>query len=597
MTEYNKNFYVKKSNNVNNKKKNSNNSKNNYVKKDSKNNYSKKNYTNNKKNIKSDNNKKLVKKSNKTIEKKKQLELTSEIKNLKNDLELELTKEIIKKPIDIDKLDDLKEIEVKDNNTDTKELDVNIKDFVKEESDYYEEVEEPVITKKKNVKEPKSKRKLVKKFNRVLKKGNSVNNRLPLWERIFLYANYVIIIGLCIYYVGRGLYYRDLINNNHYEANYFINYLTNQNNITYNTNGLYKVDDNNYYYKGFVNNNYVNYNGRLYRVVSINENSIKLIENDSVTTMYYGNNVFGESYINNWLNNDYSNSVISINSDYCNKEIDINDYKCDETINTKVGLLTVEEYLLAGAKESYLNNKNYWWLLNYSDKKPLYVNNEGNINNTVVNNGEYYSFGVRPVITISRDIELKNGVGTLEDPYIIGLEDHAYLNEHNIGSYVKYNDYNFRIIDNNENYTKLILEGYIDENKYTYNQVNSKLNEFIKNFDEKYLYKGKFISNQYNNSTGYNYTNKTDKSSDNYIGLPSIKDLYILSYKDYWLNNSYDGTFSYTVGSNNTLFKDLKSNKNYIRPIIYLNNEVIIGSGTGLQNDPLIIEGGAKNEL
>ena len=71
------------------------------------------------------------------------------------------------------------------------------------------------------------------------------------------------------------------------------------------TKGLvYDEENNNYKYKGKVNDNYVLYSGMLYRIVGIdNENNIKLVSEDNITMLYSGlNNGYEKSYVNKWLN-------------------------------------------------------------------------------------------------------------------------------------------------------------------------------------------------------------------------------------------------------------------------------------------------------
>ena len=74
-------------------------------------------------------------------------------------------------------------------------------------------------------------------------------------------------------------------------------------NIVKKGDGLYK-EGNNYYYKGKNVNNYLRYSGRLWRIVSLDENgSIKLITDDLQTSLVWSVDAdYDTSYLRSWLN-------------------------------------------------------------------------------------------------------------------------------------------------------------------------------------------------------------------------------------------------------------------------------------------------------
>ena len=242
--------------------------------------------------------------------------------------------------------------------------------------------------------------------------------------------------------------------------------------------GLYKTTVNNediYYYRGVVNNNYVKFAHQTWRVVSINSSNktIKLVLEKSAGNTNYANysSTFDDAglqfeyyykmtdnnittYLNNWYNekivsSDFDKYVVT--SSYCNdstsrKEI-INTFfgAYDRTINNfnptltcpettakfgggyirKVGLLTADEVLMAGA--SYDKNNHNYYLYNgenyftmspshHADNKMnvFMVNNNGGLVTTNTDT----SYGVRPVITIDGS-NLVSGNGTVNNPYEI----------------------------------------------------------------------------------------------------------------------------------------------------------------------------------
>ena len=103
--------------------------------------------------------------------------------------------------------------------------------------------------------------------------------------------------------------------------------------------------------------------------------------------------------------------------------------------------------------------------------------------------------------------------------------------------------------------------------------------------------------------TEYSLKNKYElsdkKTKTNYIIIPSIGDMFLNSSNGYWLNNYSDNKLGlyYVIDENNMFFSDLKNNVHTIRPIIKLNSDMVVNSGLGTRNNPLIIgEEGDKDE-
>jgi len=416
--------------------------------------------------------------------------------------------------------------------------------------------------------------------------------KMKLWEKIFIILNIVVIISIISFYTYRAIkYYK--ITNVIVEQSKLIDILDKK--IIYNGDGLYK-EDSNYYFKGKNVNNYVLYNNLLYRIISIDENGIKLILNDSITTLVYGvKDLYIDSNINNYLNNTLINNFNKeelVSSKWCNNPVDVNNYECNIEIDNYIGLLTSKEYLKAGGKDSYLNNNTYFWLINTTlENEKLYVNSNGGINNKDRIEDEYLSYGVRPVIVVKRDIENLKGDGSIDKPYVISSNMDAIISNHSIGTYVKMGNYTFRIVETNENYTKLILDGVL-ENKYNYsNGIKYINNEFISEFNIDNLVKSDCYINTYNKGNSYSLVNGIKSSS--YACLPNIGDLFITEYDNIWLNTKYNNSLIYTINGN-SVFADLSTSENYIRPILSVKSDLIISSGEGTKNSPLVL--GDNNE-
>ncbi len=242
------------------------------------------------------------------------------------------------------------------------------------------------------------------------------------------------------------------------------------------TNELIKID-NKYYFRGNVTNNYLEFAGRLWRIVGINENNtIKIILNDTLEPIKYSNYTNASDYtgftyiynnetINNNITNQlfdwYQNNLITydsyiVNSKYCNdssREFKNgqsyfgayqrlnNDKKpstvCPETNNDyggeykqKIGLLTADEVAISGAVYNqenpnyYLNNGTTFYTMSPStfmygyQAYVMYVDETGTLTSTLTTKEQ----GLRPVITLSSHLT-SEGTGTLTDPYRIISKD------------------------------------------------------------------------------------------------------------------------------------------------------------------------------
>ena len=428
-----------------------------------------------------------------------------------------------------------------------------------------------------------------------------MKKKFKTWEKIFIITSILIIIAIIGIYAYRTIYYYK--KTNHISVNAKLaDVITNEMNVVYTGNGLYKEDDNTFYFSGKETNNYLLYLSKLWRIVGIDATGIKIITEKPNTTLVWGiNSNYENSIIYKWLNQDnYINTLNQndiVDANWCNESIDINNYHCNNEINAKVGLITTDEYLKAGGINSYLNNETYFWTLNTSEElKAYYVHSEGGINNEVSSNNTYHSYGIRPVIYLNKDIIYLGGKGTETEPYIIENNQEIAINDHPIGSYVSYQGYTWQILSVNEDYTKLVLDGYLsDENnepiKLPYNKVNSYLNNtFINNLKKDNLVKFDSQVTEYNNANEYNYNTKKNNNSY-YVTIPIVSDLFINEYSFTWLNTYANSNqkLVYTTTDESSLYADLESSENYIRPIIAIKNGLIIASGNGTKNNPFIL--------
>lgn len=438
-----------------------------------------------------------------------------------------------------------------------------------------------------------------------MKKNKKNIEKKPMkdWEKKFIFFNILTIFIICSIYSYKLIHYYRLehkqsflTTNNLYET------LKNKP-ITYNNSGLYKID-NNYYYKGKVTDNYLYYSARLWRIISFNDNGIKLITEDTQTSMVWSTeNNYKNSYIYNWLNiTDKEHSGIFINSlnnyknylikhSWCTDIVTKDNQTCNDTLNNYVGLISIEEYLKAGGIESYLNNNNYFWTINASENNIWYIFDKGGINDETNDDTGYHSYGVRPSIVLDINTPLYKGDGTKDNPYIIENDNSVILNHKSIGSYIKYNDNLFRIIEKNDDYIKLTLAYHLEDSKVNYNNINQYLNNVLLNKLEKNnLVKCPFYGGNYSKDNNYDYKEIYNKKEYSYIGLPSVTELFITDDSDIWLNNYNNNSLIYTTNTLGRLFLDNNDNLHYIKPSICINGNITILSGSGTNNDPYVLE-------
>lgn len=220
--------------------------------------------------------------------------------------------------------------------------------------------------------------------------------------------------------------------------------------------GLLKKEDDlgvAYYFRGNVKNNNVVFANKNWKIVKINgDGSVKLVLDgilEEISKYYNDNYDFTSSSIYEKLNNWYDNNLTDY-SDYiayykfCNDNVleegnytsynrvitnKIPTFVClGNQINSRIGLLTIDEVSLAGGstsenKEYYLYNENiktpYYTMSGALNKYDLYypfaIDENGTITSNI--NGNLLR-GVRPVINIVKTAKV-SGDGTVDNPYQI----------------------------------------------------------------------------------------------------------------------------------------------------------------------------------
>ena len=222
--------------------------------------------------------------------------------------------------------------------------------------------------------------------------------------------------------------------------------------------GLYKdaYEDGRYFYKGKNVNNYVTFNNETWRIISIEaDKTIKIMRWESI-----GNRAWDSSNSNNWsrpaslntyLNGTYLSSMTSTAQgqiapkDWNIGAVTYNDTSLSSSIadensnkwNGKVALPTASEYIRSNSNQSSCGNVNQvynsttcddtswmhnnadWWMLSPnagSSYNVLYVYSDGNFYHGNADS----TYGVRPAVYLSSDVQITGGSGTSSAPYTLG---------------------------------------------------------------------------------------------------------------------------------------------------------------------------------
>ncbi len=273
-------------------------------------------------------------------------------------------------------------------------------------------------------------------------------------------------------------------------------------------NGCKNPGDNNYsymggcYLKGDPDNNYVWYSGFLWRIMGINSDmTVRMITDENVTAIPWGAENTAEnwddSYIKDWLTSYFyprlkDNEIISEQTWCSDTTTDANSSRttCSNdllTKDSKVGLISLDEYNLAGGINSYLNIKtSQYFMTPYSSSSLWYAIASGNYTDS------HIASGLRPVINIYFEIIVTSGTGNIgenwsdeDGPYILNedknIEVSGKLNEKaTSGEYVLFSGKKYRVVDKDSNgNTKLILDDYYNEDgnvfEMKYNESNSNV--------------------------------------------------------------------------------------------------------------------------
>ena len=408
------------------------------------------------------------------------------------------------------------------------------------------------------------------------------------------------------------------------------------------------------YIKGNPNNNYIWYSGFLWRIMGINaDGTIRMITDENVTAIPWGASGTAQdwdgSHAKDWLNNYFyprlkGNNIIT-EQVWCSETTTSSSSartNCTTNLSTeaaKVGLLTLDEYNLAGGSSSYLNIGQYQWTMTpYSSSIAWLVGNSGGAGRSSVT----VTDGLRAVINVNSDVTITGGNGTLgtswssqTGPYILNedksVEVTGKLNEKaTSGEYVLFVGRKYRVVDKDSNgNTKLILDSYYEETEgtvYTMSYgsnntfskdtgIGQKLNSDVLNWltNNSESEKAKLVSDytwyQNNFASGQSYSvslneENPTRSIQATVGLIRVGEMLsgqsssILT-KGYTTASSYSNANTYwtmtpyTSSSNawyvnfdGLAYYDSVTNARGLRAVIVVTADVTITGGNGTWSNP-----------
>ena len=248
------------------------------------------------------------------------------------------------------------------------------------------------------------------------------------FEKIFKIVSVIFIIGCFVFYGGRLIYYYNKLKPekvNGEIVKYIAQTIKENSGISYQNEGLY-MNGTDYVYKGNVTDNYVSYSDKIWRIVKINQDgSVKLVLNEDASAEIYSLSSvdYQKSDIYNYLTNAFLGTLVDVESyvvdmDVCADTVsDLTNISCEQKIEKqKVSLIDVTDFTSSIVNGStYFNTESAIWMINSTEDGKVWVAYDNKLTKDSTNE----RYGVRPVITINGNVKIKNGKGTVEDPYML----------------------------------------------------------------------------------------------------------------------------------------------------------------------------------
>lgn len=422
-------------------------------------------------------------------------------------------------------------------------------------------------------------------------------------QKIFNLISAMFILACCIFYGTRFItLYLD--NNKSEEVKVLADHIRDHNS----ENNSFKNISGDYYFEGTDVNNYLKYSNLIWRIIKVNSNdTVTLVLDNSITTLAANSKSYTNSYIDMWLNtsNKDNTGILENNlnktNDYltytntCNDTIDNNkNITCKSHIdNTLITVPSLSDYVNTGGQKGFMNNKEYYYLINANNEGKLWYIDENGVSKT--SDGSDI-LGVKPVITIKKNIKLIAGNGSQNNPYIIEEENGLF------GSYVKLGNDIWRIYNIEKDNIKLSLNNYLtiknNDVRYKYSTTgyhynNTKQGSLAYYLKNTYLptleYKNiirdeKYSNGIYSNITNFEYKKVLNTKVDTKVSILSIGDIIINpTNTNYFISTgiSEDSNQMYVFQNNFKLVTRNATTNLKIIPVISIDKNLItVGDGT-----------------
>ena len=396
--------------------------------------------------------------------------------------------------------------------------------------------------------------------------------------------------------------------------------------------------------------NYIWYSGKLWRVVSVNndEGTVKLITQWNISAIDYssGSADFVNSYMEDWLNDTTTDGFLG-NLREPEKFIKM-DSKWNATmmsdtskppsttiVEDPVGLLNIYEYQVSYTgtdyTKGYLNVGLSWWTITQYNSSNLYsVRTTGAVSNSIATGN---AIGIRPSINLKESVQIVDGDGTESNPYRLEGDNDKDLNGVKLntrysGEYISFGTGEnnlYRIVSHeNGSGTKITsaepLKGNGSFKTISFgstitfsstNTIGTFLNgEYLNNYltgDDTNM-----IGNNttwYLGTVGTGESYKLSKYTDTVNNIPisntAKTQVGILRWGElmagqfnssennisYWTLTPYSSTGIRYIVYNGPTNGSLPTSSSYgVKPSLNLKENIIITSGTGTKEDPFIIK-------
>lgn len=431
-------------------------------------------------------------------------------------------------------------------------------------------------------------------------------------ELIFNVASLIIAIGIGLYFGGRSFYYYGKQNKK--LANDLVSLngsIITNNKVATEGDGLHQ-DQDGYYFKGNVLNNYVSFANRLFRVIRVNKDgSVKVISDDIVSEFQWGeDSSYTNSNLDNWLDKKeddntgiYYYTLPKVEDYLVKTQFTIEEFDGKKVVDGKdsfsnyVTTLSIKDYSNANGKNSYLNINKYFWLIGTdSSNSNLYVSEDGSL----LEGNLYETYGVRPVITFKKDTGITGGSGTKEDPYKVDFDKKANLTD----SYVKLDNLVWKVYYDKDNVLKFVYNNSIGDDYYSYyssefsdakrKHIAYRLNNEIYN---SFAFKDRLLdldiyTGEVSSDTSFDYKNIYSDKTTVKVGLLNLYDYHNTNLDHYFLSNTTSsvGTMEYVYHNYGLLEEVDITDQAGIVPIISLSkDEIDTSKGDGSFKNPYVL--------